>query len=62
MFIGGGYAGIEAFAELEDMARYATRYYDDVDADDMRWVLIEATGRILPEVSVPMGAVHGASS
>jgi len=54
VFIGGGYAGIEAFAELEDMARYATRYYEDVDADDMRWVLIEATGRILPEVSVPM--------
>jgi NADH dehydrogenase len=54
VFIGGGYAGIEAFAELEDMARYATRYYDDVTPDDMRWVLIEATGRILPEVSVPM--------
>ena len=54
VFIGGGYAGIEAFAELEDMARYATRYYDNVDPADMRWVLIEATGRILPEVSVPM--------
>jgi NADH dehydrogenase len=54
VFIGGGYAGIEAFAELEDMARYATRYYDNVTPDDMRWVLIEATGRILPEVSVPM--------
>ena len=55
VFIGGGYAGIEAFAELEDMARYATRYYDNVSPDDMRWVLVEATGRILPEVSVPMG-------
>jgi NADH dehydrogenase len=54
VFIGGGYAGIEAFAELEDMARYATRYYDDIDPRDMRWVLIEAAGRILPEVSVPM--------
>jgi NADH dehydrogenase FAD-containing subunit len=54
VFIGGGYAGIEAFAELEDMARYATRYYDNVDADDMRWMLVEATGRILPEVSVQM--------
>ena len=54
VFIGGGYAGIEAFAELEDMARYATRYYDNVAPDDMRWTLIEATGRILPEVSVPM--------
>jgi NADH dehydrogenase len=54
VFIGGGYAGIEAFAELEDMARFATRYYDNVTPDDMRWVLIEATGRILPEVSMPM--------
>src|ERR671917_625346 len=27
-FVGGGYAGVEAFAELEDMARYAIeRYY-----------------------------------
>jgi len=36
------------------MARYATRYYSTISPDDMRWVLIEATGRILPEVSVPM--------
>ena len=54
VFIGGGYAGIEAFAELEDMARYATRYYDEVSPADMRWVLVEAAGRILPEVSLPM--------
>ncbi|MDQ3466155.1 MAG: NAD(P)/FAD-dependent oxidoreductase [Actinomycetota bacterium] len=56
-FIGGGYAGIEALAELEDMARYACRrYYRNLDPDLMRWVLIEATGRILPEVGVEMGA------
>jgi NADH dehydrogenase len=54
VFIGGGYAGIEAFAELEDMARDATRYYDGLTPADMRWVLVEASGRILPEVSVPM--------
>jgi NADH dehydrogenase len=54
VFIGGGYAGIEAFAELEDMARYATRYYDEISAADLRWVLVEASGRILPEVSLPM--------
>ena len=54
VFIGGGYAGVEAFAELEDMARYATRYYPTVTPADMRWVLVEAAGRILPEVSVPM--------
>ncbi|TDD16588.1 NAD(P)/FAD-dependent oxidoreductase [Kribbella turkmenica] len=55
VFVGGGYAGVEAFAELEDMARYATRYYDNIDPDDMRWVLVEATGRILPEVSEELG-------
>jgi NADH:quinone reductase (non-electrogenic) len=51
VFVGGGYAGVEALAELEDMARYATRYYDNVSVEDMRWVLVEASDRILPEVS-----------
>jgi NADH dehydrogenase len=55
VFVGGGYAGTEAFAELEDMARYAASYTDDVAPHDMRWVLVEASGRILPEVSVDMG-------
>ncbi len=54
VFIGGGYAGVEAIAELEDMARGALRYYPDVAASDMRWVLVEAADRILPEVSKPM--------
>lgn len=53
--IGGGYAGIEALAELEDMARYATRYYQTIAPGDLRWVLVEATGRIMPEVSPTMG-------
>jgi NADH dehydrogenase len=55
VFIGGGYAGVEAFAELEDMARYATRYYDNIKPEDMRWVLVEATNRILPEVGTDLG-------
>ncbi len=52
VFVGGGYAGVEAIAELQDMARYATRYYDGISPDDMRWVLVEAAGRIMPEVSI----------
>ncbi|SFN99235.1 NADH dehydrogenase [Geodermatophilus obscurus] len=56
-FVGGGYAGIEAFAELEDMARYAVEhYYPRLSPSDMRWVLVEATGRILPEVDLDMAA------
>jgi NADH dehydrogenase len=56
-FVGGGYAGVEAFAELEDMAQYALdHYYPRLSPADMRWVLVEATGRILPEVDLDMGA------
>jgi NADH:ubiquinone reductase (H+-translocating) len=55
VFVGGGYAGVEAMAELEDMARYATRYYERIEPGDLRFVLVEATGRILPEVGEEMG-------
>jgi NADH:quinone reductase (non-electrogenic) len=55
LVVGGGYAGIEALAELQDMARYATRYYENIAADDLRWVLVEAAGRIMPEVGPRMG-------
>lgn len=55
VFVGGGYAGVEALAELEDMARYAVRYYHNVDADDLKWILVEASNRILPEVGEEMG-------
>ncbi len=51
MFVGGGYAGVEALGELEDMARFAARrYYGSVDASEMRWILVEAVDRIMPEV------------
>ena len=56
VFVGGGYAGVEALAELEDMARYALRYVPSIDPDEMRWVLVEAATRIMPEVSVRLSA------
>lgn len=55
VFVGAGYAGVEALAELEDMAREACRYYENIYPADMRWVLVEATDRILPEVGPQMG-------
>lgn len=55
VFVGGGYAGVEALGELEDMARYTARYYHNVTADDMKWILVEASDRILPEVGEEMG-------
>ncbi|GHH37843.1 NADH dehydrogenase [Streptomyces candidus] len=55
VFVGGGYAGVEALGELEDMARYASRYYHNLKADDLKWILVEASDRILPEVGEEMG-------
>ena len=54
--VGGGYAGVEALAELQDMAKDALRYYPYLKPHHMRWVLVEATNRILPEVGADMGA------
>jgi NADH dehydrogenase len=50
-FVGGGYAGVEAMAELEDMARYALRDLPGIEQGELRWVLVEAAGRIMAEVS-----------
>ncbi|WP_345661680.1 NAD(P)/FAD-dependent oxidoreductase [Streptomyces venetus] len=55
VFVGGGFAGVEALGELEDMARYAARYYHNVQPEDMKWILVEASDRILPEVGEEMG-------
>jgi NADH dehydrogenase len=52
--VGGGYAGVEVFGELEDMARYALRVHKGLSPSDMRWVLVEASDRILPEISPGM--------
>ena len=50
VFVGGGYAGVEALGELEDLARDAIAHYPDIDRSDMRWVLVEAADGILPEL------------
>ena len=54
--VGGGYSGVEIIAELEDLARYALRLHPDLSSSDLRWVLVEASERILPEVGESLGA------
>lgn len=53
-FIGGGFAGIEALAETEDMARAAVRNLAGVEQDEVRFVMIEGSERILPELTLEM--------
>jgi NADH dehydrogenase FAD-containing subunit len=55
VFVGGGYAGVEAIAELQNMSTYATQYFPSVAPADLRWYLVEAADRIMPEVSVSLG-------
>jgi NADH dehydrogenase len=49
IFVGGGYAGLEALAELQDFAADAMERYPRARLHGMRWVLVEATDRVLPE-------------
>jgi NADH dehydrogenase len=51
-FVGGGYAGVEALAELESLARDALRLYPHLRRDDLRWVLVEAQASLLPGLDV----------
>lgn len=48
--VGGGYAGVEALAELEDMVRRAVVRFPGISIEDSRWVLVEAGERILAQL------------
>ena len=51
VFVGAGYAGLEGLAELQDFAADAIAHYPRCRTQGMRWILVEATGRVMPEVS-----------
>ncbi|MFC9919396.1 NAD(P)/FAD-dependent oxidoreductase [Agromyces binzhouensis] len=51
--VGGGFAGIEVFAELRSFASALLEFYPQLSFDDTHFHLIEAMGRIMPEVSLP---------
>src|SRR2546429_762555 len=56
VFVGAGYAGVEALAELSDLARDALRHYpDEVKATPQHWVLVDAAPKILPEIPPRLG-------
>jgi NADH:ubiquinone reductase (H+-translocating) len=55
VFVGAGYAGVEGLAELNDLVRDALRYYPRLRSIRQRWVLVEATPRILPEIPRQLG-------
>ncbi len=50
--VGGGFAGIETFAELRSLASGLLKQYPELTIDDTKFHLVEAMGRIMPEVSL----------
>jgi NADH:ubiquinone reductase (H+-translocating) len=64
VFVGAGYAGLEGLAELQDFAAQAIELYPRCRAEGMRWVLVEARERIMPEVpsSLSSFATHELSA
>ena len=54
VFVGGGYAGLEALAELQDFAAEAIGSYPRARLQGMRWMLVEAMDRVLPEIDAEL--------
>jgi NADH dehydrogenase len=50
-FVGGGFSGVEGFGEALSLASALCRIYPELDAGDPQFHLVEARGRILPEVT-----------
>jgi NADH:ubiquinone reductase (H+-translocating) len=55
VFVGAGYAGVEALAELSDLVRDALRYYPTLSTVAQRWVLVDAAPKILAEIPARLG-------
>jgi NADH dehydrogenase len=54
--VGGGFAGVETIASVNDFMREAVRFYPKLTEAELRIVLIEATDVVLPELGPQLGA------
>jgi NADH dehydrogenase len=55
VFVGAGYAGVEALAELHDLVQAALRYYPTLEGTRQRWVLVDAAPTILADIPRRLG-------
>jgi NADH:ubiquinone reductase (H+-translocating) len=55
VFVGAGYAGVEALGELADLVRDALRHYSSLRHAPTRWVLVDAAPKILSEIPSRLG-------
>ena len=57
MFVGGGYAGVEGIAELQDYVADLLERYPRCRLDGTRWILVEAEDRIMQEIPLSLAEV-----
>jgi NADH:quinone reductase (non-electrogenic) len=50
VFVGAGYAGVEALAELHQLVSDASRHYSSLREVPQRWVLVDGGPKVLAEV------------
>jgi len=55
LFVGAGYAGVEALAELADLVRDALRHYPTLRDVPQHWLLVDAAPKILAEIPPSLG-------
>jgi len=51
LVVGGGYSGVEAAGEINDLLREGARYFQNWSRADVKVILIHAHDEILPEIS-----------
>jgi NADH dehydrogenase len=54
VFVGAGYAGLEGLAELQDFAADVVDLYPRARVDGLRFILVEARERVMPEISADL--------
>ena len=54
-FVGGGFSGVEGFGETLSFAHALLRRYPEIHENEIAFHLVEATGRVLPEVGEQPG-------
>lgn len=53
---GGGFSGVECIAEMNDFLREAVHAYHNITEGDLRLILLQRSGRILPELTMSLAA------
>src|SRR5207247_10238832 len=49
--VGGGFSGVEAAGEINDLVRSSARYFQSFRREDVTVILIHSREQILPEIS-----------